>query len=620
MADQQLNIKLNVIDNASKAFTDVKNNIFNLKNALIGLGAGATIRGILRAGSEAEKLRSQFLQLAPSINEGKKAFEELQKFISNSPLPSDQIEQSASAIFALTKNSDKLIDSLTAIQNASIALNIPLETVAREFNNLSINGIEGTRELKRRGLENILGFTDGIKRDSKTAVAEFLKVFGTNGQFGLASNAFANTFEGATNRFFNAIKDIKQAIAQAGLLDFFTNLTNAITDIIKENPEQLKRFVNDFAKSTIQIVQQFLGFADTIIALIKPIFEFTVQAFKDLYSFLQLFPKEVQEIGIIGFLLLGKKGQIAVLALGATYGKIKSLLQDAGLISKENEQTVANQNEGLFNQFRINERILEKEQERLLNQSKYEQALERIKGQVEVQLSLFEKIKQLLESLNKDALEKTKDISQTIAEEINKGITGLAEGLAKSIILGEKLQNVFRSFLQNVLVKILSTVIETIARRSLEVILSQTGLEIERQKIGYIQQQNSALLSQIGYQTALNGLQSSGGGGGGGGGGNSTLNTIGQIAQIAALFFAEGGGIQAGQPAIVGERGRELFIPSTNGTIVPTPDLNGMGTVVNVNVSAVDVRGVEQLFLNNRAVITNIVNQALNAKGRSNLV
>ena len=97
-----------------------------------------------------------------------------------------------------------------AIQNASIALNIPLETVAREFNNLSINGIEGTRELKRRGLENILGFTDGIKRDSKTAVAEFLKVFGANGQFGLASNAFANTFEGATNRFFNAIKDIKQ--------------------------------------------------------------------------------------------------------------------------------------------------------------------------------------------------------------------------------------------------------------------------------------------------------------------------------------------------------------------------------------------------------------------------
>jgi hypothetical protein len=619
MADQQLNIKLNVIDNASKAFTEVKNSIFNLRNALIGIGAGVTIRGILKAGSEAQKLRSQFLQLAPSIDEGKKSFEALQKFIANSPLPSDQIEQSASAIFSLTKNSDKLIDSLTAIQNASIALNIPLETVAREFNNLSINGIEGTRELKRRGLENILGFTDGIKRDSKTAVTEFLKVFGANGQFGLASNAFANTFEGATNRFFNSIKDIKEAIAQAGLLDFFTDLTNAISDIIKDNPEQLKKFVNDFAKSSIEIIKQFLGFADTVIALIKPIFDFTVQAFKDLYSFLKLFPKEIQEIGIVGFLLLGKKGQIAILATSAVFGKIKNLLQDIGIITKNNEENTQDQNENLFNQFRINEKILEKEKERVLNIQKYEEALEKVKGQVEKQLSLFEKIKQLLESLNKDALEKTKELSQVIAEEINKGITNLAEGLAKSIVLGEKLQNVFRSFLQNVLIKILSTVIEILARRSLEIILGQTILEIEKQKINYIKQQNSALQTQLILENGIAGARSAQAQFGGGGGGDFDLGTIFNIGK-SIFGFAEGGAVRGGMPITVGERGRELFIPQTNGTIIPNHDISKTGSVININVSAVDVKGVEELFINNRATITNIVNQALNSKGRSNLI
>ena len=45
MADQQLNIKLNVIDNATKAFVEVKNSIFNLRNALIGLGGGVALRG-----------------------------------------------------------------------------------------------------------------------------------------------------------------------------------------------------------------------------------------------------------------------------------------------------------------------------------------------------------------------------------------------------------------------------------------------------------------------------------------------------------------------------------------------------------------------------------------------
>ena len=126
-----------------------------------------------------------------------------------------------------------------------------------------------------------------------------------------------------------------------------------------------------------------------------------------------------------------------------------------------------------------------------------------------------------------------------------------------------------------------------------------------------------------------------GGGGFGGGEDGKFGSTVGQavgtyyggpvggaIGSFLGSFlpFAEGGQIDAMQPAIVGERGRELFIPSTNGTIVPTQDLNGKGTVVNINVSSVDVKGVEELFLNNRATITNIVNQALNTKGRSNLI
>ena len=54
MADQQLNIRLNVIDNASKAFDSLKGSIFNLRNALIGLGGGVALKGLTRVGSEAE--------------------------------------------------------------------------------------------------------------------------------------------------------------------------------------------------------------------------------------------------------------------------------------------------------------------------------------------------------------------------------------------------------------------------------------------------------------------------------------------------------------------------------------------------------------------------------------
>ncbi|MEY2868932.1 MAG: hypothetical protein RIR01_1397, partial [Bacteroidota bacterium] len=89
MAEQQLNIKLNVIDNATQAFKSVKDTIFNLRTALLGIGAGSVVKSILNVGSQAQQLRNQFLLLAPSIEEGKKAFEELQKFTAQSPLQSD---------------------------------------------------------------------------------------------------------------------------------------------------------------------------------------------------------------------------------------------------------------------------------------------------------------------------------------------------------------------------------------------------------------------------------------------------------------------------------------------------------------------------------------------------
>jgi hypothetical protein len=53
--------------------------------------------------------------------------------------------------------------------------------------------------------------------------------------------------------------------------------------------------------------------------------------------------------------------------------------------------------------------------------------------------------------------------------------------------------------------------------------------------------------------------------------------------------------------------------------MIPNQDISG-GTNINFTINATDVKGVKELLLNNRATITNIVNQALNAKGKSNLI
>ena len=53
---------------------------------------------------------------------------------------------------------------------------------------------------------------------------------------------------------------------------------------------------------------------------------------------------------------------------------------------------------------------------------------------------------------------------------------------------------------------------------------------------------------------------------------------------------ASGGPVTGGKPYVVGERGPELFVPNSSGSIVPNHQMGG-GIVVNVDASGSNVEG-----------------------------
>jgi tape measure domain-containing protein len=55
--------------------------------------------------------------------------------------------------------------------------------------------------------------------------------------------------------------------------------------------------------------------------------------------------------------------------------------------------------------------------------------------------------------------------------------------------------------------------------------------------------------------------------------------------------FANGGSVMSGKPALVGERGPELFVPGRSGSIVPNNALGGSNIVVNVDATGTQVQG-----------------------------
>jgi lambda family phage tail tape measure protein len=88
--------------------------------------------------------------------------------------------------------------------------------------------------------------------------------------------------------------------------------------------------------------------------------------------------------------------------------------------------------------------------------------------------------------------------------------------------------------------------------------------------------------------------------------------------------LATGGPANAGQPYIVGEKGPELFVPKSAGTVIPNNQLSAsteaMGTgkvnapitnnYITNNISALDAKSVAQLFAENRKTLLGVTETA----------
>jgi hypothetical protein len=194
------------------------------------------------------------------------------------------------------------------------------------------------------------------------------------------------------------------------------------------------------------------------------------------------------------------------------------------------------------------------------------------------------------------------NIHTIVAEGINVGIKNFSQGFAEAVILGKSLSDTFKNMAQTLGVKILSSLIEILARKSVELALEKL-ITKEKQK-------------QFFYATSAGGKGLFGSIMGLFGGGGSGLFQGG-----VGGARASGGTVSKGQPYLVGERGAELFIPNSTGQITQSARGMGGGTVsVNFNINTLDARGFDELLVRNRGTITQIINSAVNERGAKSLI
>jgi len=532
----------------------LKASIFSLQSAFVGLGAGLVIRNIINTGKQIENLQVQLKFLFGSAKEGAKAFDEMAKFASKVPFSLEEIQRGSGVLAVVSDDAAELANLMKITGNVAAVTGLDFKTTAEQIQRSLSAGISAADLFRDKGVKDMLGFKAGAVVSVEETVAAFERVFGSGGRFDGATDELAKTFSGTLSMIGDKVFNFKRTLLDAG---FFNELKRQLGD--------LNEFFETNAKEIEKIAIQIgTNLASAIIKAAKAI------------KFLSNNIRELQSV--LGILLV---------ALGGTF----KILTGIALIVND----INNRIKALINPTENLNKLYEFQDNKVKS---ILDAQERITKQIEKQEAPIKTIREQFEELNKGSIakieEQFKNINTTIAKGVNSGITKMSDGLARALILGEKLSDTFKKMASELLVRVLSKIIEVIARKGVELALEKL---ITREKEKQFQFENAkARGSSMG----------------------SSLLNFG----LSKLFgFASGGAVSKGKPVVVGERGPELFVPNQTGQI--TQNARGAsGSPVNVNfsITTLDARGFEDMLVQSRGTISSIINQAVNERGAKNLI
>lgn len=583
MADQQLKIRIDAIDNSTKALNNVKKEITGLgnatdnlsssfltfKNAILAVTAyigSVTLKNIINTTAKFEDLRTTLSTITKSTQSGSEAFRLLNDLSKKSQFDIDQLADSFITLYNSGINpTEKLLKTFLDTANRTAKPIDTLNDLTRLFAKSTEGGLN-LQSLTQLANNGIPVFTILEKRLGVTR--ETLQAFASNSKnatliLDTLTQAFGDLYGGTTEAKINNLS-IAQSILNKRFLDF--------QEIIGgEFKGSLVTLLNQFGQilETLKPIGIIIG--ETLNVALKGLNVYFDVANRTLKFFIDSFKELTDLLKPVTDLFKGLSDVIELYVL-KTWNKFTNLL-DAGIQKYR-------QFKSLITGQPLEVPVVVPQVE----QKGYEITPPETKQK---ELTFLEEIIKKFNELT--VVSKT--MADNIAEGMVKAIGDFSRGIAESIVLGKSLQTTLKGIAQTILIEIISAQIKEIA-----VLLSKLAIT---KAIAYY----NTVSSTGGFFSSLGSIFSGGG----------------DITGIMGSF-AEGGMVKGGEPITVGERGRELFIPKTDGTIVPNQDLGVTPNNYNFTIVATDVRGVKELLLNNRSTIVNIMNQALNAKGKSSLV
>ena len=614
MASQKLNIDIVARDKSKQALNTLQGNlsrlkqsVFNLRNAFIGLGAGVVLKGFIDAGIQIENLEVQLNALFGSAKEGKKALKSVTDFAAGTPFELRNIQQGITALATVRKRAEGAgvsFDELLKITgNTATVLGGDFALAALQIQRSFSAGVSSAELFRERGVRAMAGFKEGVRVSVDDSIKGLAKAFGTGGEFGNLIDDLSKTLFGTISNLKDAFFIFQVEVAKG----FFGALKDNLGDLkktVETNKDSIAEFGNTIGRGlsvAIEGTVKVVKFLKENISLLIATFKFFI-ALKLIIFFRNLATSiDIAKLAMLKFnkatrknLLIGSAA-LLISQIDIIISKFKELTR-IGSDDIEDQLAPGLKLMTVIDRFGNEIKIIVKDLEHASNIIEVKMLPPIVEAETRFQ-KILRHIKETVkkfEELNKDALEKTKEkfknIGDTLAKAANESITKLSNALARSVIMGENLADAFRKMAQEIAVRVLSAVIEIVARKTVELMIEKLITREKKQQRDHAEA--TAMLSG---------------------------NPLGFLSFFGA--FANGGAVSKGKPILVGERGPELFLPNQTGQITQNArGTSGSPVNVNFNINTVDASGFEELLVRSRGTITQLINNAVNERGRAALI
>jgi len=637
------------MQSATKGVDNLKNSVFNLKNALIGLGVGVAIKSFVDVGKSVEGLQVRLKFLFGSAKEGAKAFDTMAKFASKVPFSLDQIQQGAGNLAVVSKDADQLSKMLEITGNVASVTGLDFRTTAEQIQRSFSAGVASADIFRERGVRDLLGFKAGATVTAKETAEAFERVFGKGGRFGQATDEFAKTFTGTLSMVGDKIFLFKKVVAESFMVALkkeFGALDQALADN-QFTIQKIARAVGKGLATAVTMVSKGVKFLNENFDMLKRLgISFVILGASKAFMTLS-FAIGKATLGLLALRkasmknIVGVLGALGIIALEAS-NKLEKLFQifekpktidDFSEEVKVLTQQFASLEDNTSKAFQSTKKEAEitmKGMTTLL--TKMQSDSNATVQEVGMLASMIRQLSDAMNSLNDNIGEVGVSASANFTL-LGDAVSGFGEGIKNAMndgktvfeqmeVVGEqtfgKLKGLLADFVMTGKANfgdlsrfVIKAFLEMLIGKAVQTAIAKSSAMFKMQAI------KDAMISL--YKGAMKTFESipfpfnipavAG----------AIAFGMGMVNKIKG--FEKGGRPPVGRPSIVGEKGAELFVPDQAGTIVPNDKLGmGKAVTVNFNISTVDARGFDELIVNSRGTIINMINSAVNEKGRMAII